>query len=146
MAKKTHLINAFEGGQNSSADPRDISRNESISIKNLNTNRFGKLVMSGKFVEHEATLGTLAGSGGQEENKINTSFTGTGLFHFSSDYNILDGSGEYLTTDPTGESDIFLYTILQQIVQLLIKLILFFKKQQQEHWIGLLLMEMQILL
>ena len=49
MPKKVHLINAFEGGQNSSADPRDVDANESVSIKNMNTNRFGRLVMAGKF-------------------------------------------------------------------------------------------------
>tara|TARA_R100000458_G_scaffold31114_1_gene28503 strand:- start:1270 stop:4245 length:2976 start_codon:yes stop_codon:yes gene_type:complete len=110
MPKKVHVINSFEGGQNSSADPRDIEANEAVSIKNLSTNRFGRLVMSGKFTEHEATLGTLADGGGQEENKGANDYPGTGLFYFPSDYKMLDASGARLTgaSDPTGAADYFL--------------------------------------
>ena len=106
MPKKVHLINSFEGGQNSSADPRDIMANEAVSIKNMNTNRFGRLVMSGKFTEHEATLNVV----GQEQDKGSNTFTGTGLFHFSSDYKMLNASGVKLTgaTDPIGAADYFL--------------------------------------
>ena len=109
MPKKVFTISQWEGGQNSSADPRDIDVNEAISVNNLSTNRFGRLVMSGKFTEHESTLDS--GSPGQDEAKVNTSFTGTGLFSFSSDYNILNtANGELVdgSSDPTGAADFFL--------------------------------------
>ena len=109
MPKTAHLINRFEGGENSAADARDIDSNESASLKNLSTNEYGKLTMMGTFTEHESTLDS--GSPGQDEAKVNTSFTGTGLFSFSSDYNILNTSnGELVdgSSDPTGEADFFL--------------------------------------
>tara|TARA_Y100000593_G_scaffold89013_1_gene172346 strand:+ start:54 stop:3065 length:3012 start_codon:yes stop_codon:yes gene_type:complete len=109
MPKQVYKITRFDGGVNSDSDPRDISDNELAAATDIDTSAIGRITMLGGFTEHEATLNTVGqepAGGGDLGGQA-----GTGLFSFSSDYQIIDTNGNIVTSTAPKETDyIALYT------------------------------------
>jgi len=59
MPKKTYKIEAFHGGLNSNADPRDIKDIESSSLQDINITNLGKMTTMGYFARDHSTSHTL---------------------------------------------------------------------------------------
>ena len=64
MPKQILKIDQFHGGMNDDADPRDIGKEQMVSLKNVMVNKYGRIQMMGAGVLHTGpTNFTNAGSG-----------------------------------------------------------------------------------
>ena len=110
MAKKTHIIGAFEGGINTKNDPRDIADNQLEEIVNMSVSSPGQITLPGDGKAH-AKLLNAAGhyvSPGSSTPRLDYLISnGYGLFTFMHDYNMNEDS-TYNNGNPVEVNDEFL--------------------------------------
>ena len=108
MAKKVYKVEAFEGGINQKANPRDIEDNQFEELFNADVSKKGRITLPGNALSVYKTINALGGeeSTGDNPNIItneNSGLTsGYGLFSFAHDYNMkgLGSNENYPTTKP----------------------------------------------
>ena len=101
MPKQTYVINAFHGGINNSADPRDIQDNELVKSTNLVVDEVGLIKTTGSNVNH-GDVPVLDNTGAGV-----TQIPGSGLFYFSHDRLGSEDAGS--NEDETGDNYLALY-------------------------------------
>ena len=100
MAKKVYKIEAFEGGINQKADPRDIKDNQLEEAFNVDVSNPGRITMTGDglsgYVNVNAKNQQVSPTEDSSSLLINGSnlTNGYGLFTFSHDYNMADTPSE----------------------------------------------------
>ena len=100
MAKKVYKIEAFEGGINQKADPRDIKDNQLEEAFNVDVSNPGRITMTGDglsgYVNVNAKNEHVSPTEDSSSLLINGSnlTNGYGLFTFSHDYNMADTPSE----------------------------------------------------
>ena len=86
MPKKIFTIKDFSGGINSVKDPRDISTNEFVYLKNFYVDQQGALRPTGSLVSHNGLVSNKNIS--SMSSTIIKNSGGRNLFYFESDYDI----------------------------------------------------------
>ena len=79
MPKKTHKIDAFEGGLNNNADPRDVEDNQFSEISGLDVSNKWRLRMSGNMhsvYEERNTYGVKVSAHEDTDNLTNCIING----------------------------------------------------------------------
>ena len=108
MPKEVVVIDKFHGGQDSNSDPRDIAFEDSVEItniessENLDTDKKGKLKLSGGFVATSATVGIIIQDDGDyTERNLQE------LFMYGSDYCLIsEGNETSQIADPAIDDEI----------------------------------------
>ena len=94
MEKKVHKIEAFEGGINKLADPRDIADNQFEELFNADVSNKGRITLPGNALQVYSTTNVkdLTVSPGTESSSLDNPTGGLtpghGLFTFSHDFNM----------------------------------------------------------
>ena len=94
MAKKVYKVEAFEGGLNQKADPRDIEDNQFEELFNADVSRKGRITLPGNALSTYSTTTILGGTESPSDNPNSIQYenggltSGYGLFAFAHDYNM----------------------------------------------------------
>ena len=116
MAKKVYKIEAFEGGINKLADPRDIADNQFEELFNADVSNKGRITLPGNALQIYSTTNVESqtvhpeGDGNSLTNGAGGLTPGYGLYTFSHDFNMLslEDSEPYPTNKPLEQDTEFI--------------------------------------
>ena len=91
MAKQMFTLRDFSGGINTTKDPRDISLNEQVYLKDFYVDQNGALRPSGSLISHDGLVNNKDLPAGNIISVIQNS-AGYNLAYFETDHDIAKGS------------------------------------------------------
>ena len=102
MPKQVFKIERFDGGLNTSADPRDIEVNELVVATDLMVDKVGRIRVMGQFDNH--TAGNPEDDQASGWNQSNPVEAGYGLFYFSHDRTGAENKSRFSGEHDAGDS------------------------------------------